>query len=124
MMNAGASGYVQKNCAWTDVELAVRAVMAQENYFCPLSLDELARKNHRAGPQPRVAVHSVLTAREREVLQLLAEGQSTREMAALLHVSVKTIETHRQKISKKLSIDNVAELTKYAIREGLTSLES
>ncbi len=123
MINAGASGYVQKSCAWTDVEHAVRAVMAGERYFCPLSLDELAREKSPVGPQTRVTVHSVLTAREREVLQLLAEGQSTREMAALLHLSVKTIETHRQKISKKLHIGSVAELTKYAIREGLTTLE-
>jgi DNA-binding NarL/FixJ family response regulator len=124
MINAGASGYVQKCCAGKDIEIAIRTVMTQDKYFCPLSVNELARKNLRTGPQPRIAVSSVLTAREREVLQLLAEGQSTREMAALLQVSVKTIETHRQKISKKLSIDNVAELTKYAIREGLTSLES
>jgi DNA-binding NarL/FixJ family response regulator len=66
---------------------------------------------------------TVLTAREREVLQLLAEGSTTRQIASLLHLSVKTIETHRQQIMNKLSINNVADLIKYAIREGLTSLE-
>jgi DNA-binding NarL/FixJ family response regulator len=68
------------------------------------------------------SVRSTITAREREVLQLLAEGKSTKQMAVQLHVSVKTIETHRQKIMDKLDIYSVAELTKYAIREGLTSL--
>jgi DNA-binding NarL/FixJ family response regulator len=124
MLYAGASAYVQKCCAWTDLELAVRAVAAQEKYFCPAVADAAARKTPRCGPQPGGTVYSVLTTREREVLQLLAEGKSTREMAALLKVSVKTIETHRQNIVRKLNIDSVAELTKYAIREGLTNLES
>jgi DNA-binding NarL/FixJ family response regulator len=66
---------------------------------------------------------SVLTAREREVLQLMAEGKSTANIAELLHISIKTVETHRQQIMHKLGIRSVAELTKYAIREGLTSLE-
>jgi DNA-binding NarL/FixJ family response regulator len=66
----------------------------------------------------------VLTGREREVLQLLAEGKSTKQIAGQLHVSVKTIESNRRQIMNKLSIDSVAELTKYAIREGLTSLDT
>ncbi|MCA8961572.1 MAG: response regulator transcription factor, partial [Planctomycetes bacterium] len=64
-----------------------------------------------------------LTPKEREVLQLLAEGKSSKEMASILHVSVKTIETHRQNIMDKLEIRTIAELTKYAIRAGLTSLD-
>ncbi len=67
---------------------------------------------------------SALSPREREVLQLLAEGKSTKEIAALLCVSIKTVETHRQQIMSKLDIHSVAELIKYAIREGLTSLDS
>ena len=67
---------------------------------------------------------SVLTPKEREVLQLLAEGNSTKQIAAALHVSAKTIETHRQNIMNKLEIRSVAELTKFAIREGLTSLDT
>ena len=66
----------------------------------------------------------VLTARERETVQLLAEGNTTKAIATRLHVSVKTVETHRRNVMIKLDIDSVAELTKYAIREGLTSLES
>jgi DNA-binding NarL/FixJ family response regulator len=65
----------------------------------------------------------VLTSREREVLQLMSEGQSTAKIADQLHVSVKTVESHRQQLMQKLNLRSVAELTKYAIREGLTSLE-
>lgn len=75
-------------------------------------------------PPTKHSVFSVLTPREREVLQLMAEGKSTNQIAASLHVSVKTIETHRQQIMNKLNIHSVAELTKYAIREGLTTLET
>jgi DNA-binding NarL/FixJ family response regulator len=66
----------------------------------------------------------VLTNREREVLQLFAEGKTTKQIASCLYVSVKTIETHRKKIMDKLGFKSIAELTKYAIREGLTSLDS
>jgi DNA-binding NarL/FixJ family response regulator len=73
--------------------------------------------------QTEPTAFTVLTAREREVLQLIAEGRSTKEIASALQVSVKTIETHRQQMMEKLNIRSVAELTKYAIREGLTSLD-
>ena len=66
---------------------------------------------------------SLLSAREREVLQLIAEGWSTKQIAAHLYVSIKTIETHRRQIMKKLDLHSIADLTKYAIREGLTSIE-
>ncbi|MBW1824743.1 MAG: response regulator transcription factor, partial [Deltaproteobacteria bacterium] len=66
----------------------------------------------------------VLTSREREVIQLIAEGKTTKQIASLLNVSVKTVETHRKKIMDKLGTNSVAELTKYALREGLTSLDS
>ena len=73
--------------------------------------------------RPARTVFGVLSSREREVLQLMAEGLATKEIAAALHVSVKTIETHRRQIMEKLNLHSVAELTKYAIREGLTSVE-
>jgi DNA-binding NarL/FixJ family response regulator len=66
----------------------------------------------------------VLTAREREIVQLLAEGMTTKQIAASLHVSIKTVETHRQQIMSKLNIHSMADLIKFAIREGLTSLDS
>jgi RNA polymerase sigma factor (sigma-70 family) len=75
-------------------------------------------------PKNEASAFTILTTREREVLQLIAEGKSTKQIAAILNVSVKTIETHRQQIMEKLNIHSVAELTKYAIREGITSLES
>jgi DNA-binding NarL/FixJ family response regulator len=74
-------------------------------------------------PRNESTVFTVLTAREREVLQLIAEGKSTKQIASVLNVSVKTIETHRQQIMEKLDMHSIAQLTKYAIREGLTSLE-
>jgi DNA-binding NarL/FixJ family response regulator len=75
-------------------------------------------------PRAEPSAFAALTPREREVLQLLAEGKATKQAAAALHVSVKTVETHRRQIMTKLDIHSVAELTKYAIREGLTSVEA
>ena len=75
-------------------------------------------------PLNEASAFGVLTSREREVLQLMSEGQSTAKIADQLHVSVKTVESHRQQLMQKLNLRSVAELTKYAIREGLTSLEA
>jgi len=75
-------------------------------------------------PLHEPSAFGVLTSREREVLQLMSEGQSTAKIADELHVSVKTVESHRQQLMQKLSIRSVAALTKYAIREGLTTLEA
>ena len=74
-------------------------------------------------PEEVATAASVLSAREREVLQLIAEGWSTKQIASHLYVSIKTIETHRRQIMKKLDLHTIADLTKYAIREGLTSIE-
>jgi DNA-binding NarL/FixJ family response regulator len=121
MLEAGASAYLLKDSAHEELLHAVRAVIAGQVYLSPsitgVVIDDYVR---RVG-----APHSesaVLTPREREVAQLLAEGRSTKEIAAQLFVSVKTIETHRQHIMEKLNINSIAELTKYAIREGLTEL--
>jgi len=124
LLKAGASGYLPKDGAFEELEQAVRAVMSGEVYLSPRIAAGLVDDYVR---QPRDAAPSVferLTAREREVLQLMAEGQATKEIAATLHVSVKTVETHRRQIMEKLNIYSVAELTKYAIREGLTSIET
>jgi len=124
LLKAGASGYLPKDGAFEELEQAVRAVMAGEVYLSPRIaaglVDEYVRQPRDAAP----SVFERLTAREREVLQLMAEGQATKEIAATLHVSVKTVETHRRQIMEKLNIYSVAELTKYAIREGLTSIET
>ena len=125
MLKAGASGYLLKDCAFEELIRAIRLVMAHKTYLSP-GVTDIVVKDYTAGgnnsSQP--SVFSVLSPREREVLQLMAEGRTTSQIAGLLHVSVKTVETHRQQIMHKLKIHSVAELTKYAIREGLTSLEA
>ncbi|MDM7998247.1 MAG: response regulator transcription factor [Acidobacteriota bacterium] len=124
VLKAGASGYLLKDCDFSEMFTAIRAVMANETYLCPqiatiLRNDYVQRLSQTAGP-----VAPALSPREREVLQLMAEGKSTKEIAYAFHLSVKTVEVHRQRIMEKLNIHNIAELTKYAIREGLTSLDS
>jgi DNA-binding NarL/FixJ family response regulator len=119
---SGASGYILKDCAVEDLVRAVRTVVEGEPYISPriagVMLEEYLRKTQ---PQDQSAFE-ILTARERQVLQLLAEGNSTKDIAFSLKLSVKTIEAHRQRIMTKLDVRSIAELTKYAIREGLTSL--
>ena len=122
MLKAGASGFLLKDCALEELARAIKAVLENKTYLSPgiagVVIDDyvqhLATNDIAAAPE--------LTGREREVLQLLAEGKSTKQIALGLKVSVKTIETHRQNIMRKLGVYSVAELTKYALREGLTSL--
>lgn len=122
MLRAGASGYVLKECAFEEVVTAIRQVLRGHLHLCPkLSTDILRAFVRSETPAPSSAFVR-LTGREREVLQLLAEGSSTKEIAVALKVSPKTVETFRQQIMRKLELRSVAELTKYAVREGLTSL--
>jgi DNA-binding NarL/FixJ family response regulator len=122
IFKAGASGYLLKDCAFDELEHAVRIVMDGKTYMNPqiasLVIESLVNQPHATSQKS----FSLLTDREREVLQLIAEGQSTKEIASKLNVSAKTIESHRRQVMGKLNIRNVAELTKYAIREGLTSV--
>lgn len=118
---AGAKGYLLKDCASEELVGAIRTVAAGDTYLSPkiaglIVSDYLGKGPSTPTPSTR------LTTREREVLQLFAEGKSTKEVAFLLSVSVKTIETHRIQIMRKLNIRSLAELTKYAIREGITTL--
>jgi two-component system response regulator NreC len=124
MLKAGAAGYLLKDCAFEELNRAIRAVLAHKTYLSPGVSDILVKDYMTGGPAQETSVFSVLTPREREVLQLMSEGKSTNQIADSLHVSVKTIETHRQQVMHKLNMHSVAELTKYAIREGLTSLDS
>jgi two-component system response regulator NreC len=123
MLQAGASGYLLKDAAFDELIQAVRAVAAGKTYLSPAITEVVVDDYVQRLAQGEGGVFTVLSAREREVLQCLAEGMSTKTIAETLHVSVKTIETHRQQIMNKLDIHSVAELTKYAVREGLTSLE-
>ncbi len=124
MLNAGASGYLLKDCAFEELINAVRAVVANRIYLSPKIVDTVIKDYTRLFPKTEISVFSILTPREREVLQLLSEGKTTKGIAFHLNMSVKTVETHRQQIMDKLDIHSIAELTKYAIREGLTSLET
>ncbi|MCX5817019.1 MAG: response regulator transcription factor [Proteobacteria bacterium] len=123
MLKAGASGYLLKDSAFEELALAIKTVMAGQPYLSPKITDVVIKEYIVSLPKNEESVFTKITVREREVLQLLAEGKATKQIAAFLNVSVKTIETHRQQIMEKLDIHSVAELTKYAIREGLTSLE-
>jgi DNA-binding NarL/FixJ family response regulator len=123
MLRAGATGYLPKDCASEELVRAIRTVLSNQTYLSP-SIADVVRRDYlsqRRGAD--ISVSYVLTEREREVLQLMAEGKNTKEIASRLQVSVKTIETFRQHIMQKLNLHSLAELTKYAIREGLTSLE-
>jgi len=122
MLKAGASGYLLKDCAFEEITDAIRVVSEGKIYLSPGVQSTVVQEFVRR-PPGTTAEGPDLTVKEREVLQLLAEGYTTKQIAARLHVSGKTIETHRQHIMDKLDIHSVAELTKYAVREGLTSLE-
>lgn len=123
MLKAGASGYLLKDSAFEELALAIKTVMAGQPYLSPKIMDVVIKEYIVSLPKNEESVFTKITVREREVLQLITEGKSTKQIAAFLNVSVKTIETHRQQIMEKLDIHSIAELTKYAIREGLTSLE-
>src|SRR6266850_1625131 len=120
MLAAGASGYVVKHAAFPEMMEALSAVMAGKIYLSP-TLPSTVKQQGTTDPAASGA-HK-LSPREREILQLLAEGKAMKEIASVLGVSIKTVETHRRTMMSKLGLYSVAELTKYAIREGVTSLE-
>lgn len=121
-LKAGASGYLLKDSAFDELARAIEVVMARGAFLSPAITEMVVRDYVAQSGCDDAAAFSVLTPREREVLQLMAEGEPTRAIAAHLAVSVKTVETYRQQIMEKLDLHSVAELTKYAVREGLTEL--
>ena len=124
MLKAGASAYVLKQTAYEELVRAIEHVMQGRTYLSPAVTQAVVDSYVRCSAQPHGnPAFATLTSREREVLQQLTEGRSTKEMADALSVSLKTIETHRRNIMEKLHLFSVAELTKYAIREGVTSLD-
>lgn len=117
-LRAGAAGYLLKDAGTAELELAIRAVARGESYLSPaVSKHVVADYVRRVGGEPRTL--ELLTPRQREILQLIAEGQTTKEIARTLHISVKTVETHRMQLMERLDIHDVAGLVKYAIRTGL-----
>lgn len=122
MLSAGASGYLLKDCASEELVNAIRVVVDGQTYLSPRIAGMMVDDWVQREPGPRML--AALTPREREVLQLLAEGHSAREIADRIGVSTKTVETHRKHMMTKLGVHSVAELTRIAIREGLTPLEN
>ncbi len=120
MLKAGASGYLLKDCAFEELDDAIRTVMDNKIYLSPSITDVVIENYVRGNAADGESAFSVLSQREREVLQLLAEGQTTKQIGRSLHISPKTVEAHRLRIMNKLGMDSVAKLTKYAIQEGLT----
>ena len=125
MLKAGASAYVLKSRAFEELIRAIREVVKGKKYLssdiAQGVVDEYVEISTSMSANPAFVV---LTDREREALQFIAEGKSTKEVADALNVSVKTIETHRRNVMEKLNLHSVAELTKYAIREGITSVNA
>lgn len=124
MLDAGAVGYVLKEVAGEELLQAVRTVSAGKAFLSPEITDVVIDRAALKGAGSETSAYSVLGPREREVLQLLAEGMTSPQIGESLMITTRTVETHRRNIMRKLDIHNIAELTKYAIREGLTSLES
>lgn len=123
VFNAGASGYLLKECASGELLRAIKAILKGETYLSPkissIVLKDLAKRPKGDIPSDVFS----LSPREREVLQLLAEGKSMKETAFTMDVSIKTVEAFRKRLMDKLKVNSIAELTKIAIREGLTSLD-
>jgi DNA-binding NarL/FixJ family response regulator len=122
MLEAGSWGFVLKSAAGSDLIKALQTVREGKKFLSEELANVVVEGYVKRNYPGRDSAYSALGAKEREVLQLLAEGQSSKEIAENLFISVKTVETHRRNIMRKLDIHSVAELTKYAIREGLTSL--
>ena len=120
MFKAGASGYLLKDCEYDELVNAIRLVAANKTYISPSISDVIVESSLTHTGEKKASAFSVLTTREREVLQLLTEGNTTKQIAKRLHISTKTVEVHRLNLMNKLKIDSIAQLTKYAIQEGLT----
>jgi len=123
MLDAGACGYVLKANAYDDLRRALDAARRGRSYLCEDVTDAVVSASLRAAGSAPPAARASLSGREREVLQHLAEGLSSPQISQRLFVATSTVETHRRNIMRKLGIHSVADLTKYAIREGLTSLD-
>jgi DNA-binding NarL/FixJ family response regulator len=123
VFRAGAWAYLHKNCGFDELARAVRTVAEGKPYVSPSISNVVVEELGRTEEKFEATAFSLLTPREREILQLLAEGGTVKRIAHQLHVSHKTVEAHRLRIMNKLNVDTVAQLTKYAIQEGLTSAE-
>jgi DNA-binding NarL/FixJ family response regulator len=123
MLQAGAAGYLLKDCAFDELIDAIRAIHNGGLYVSPKIAGDVLQAFSSRTRTTQKPGKVELSERESEILQLIAEGKSTKNAADQLHLSIKTIETHRLNIMRKIGVRSVAGLTKYAIREGLTTLE-
>jgi DNA-binding NarL/FixJ family response regulator len=123
MIRVGAAAYVLKEAASEDLLRAVRAAARGDHYLSPQITGCLLASWTASQATESSTVYELLGAREREVLRLLSEGKTSKEIAKLLALSIKTVETHRRNITQKVGLRTVAELTKYAVREGLTTID-
>ena len=121
-LKVGAAAYLLTSCDFEELALAIRCVHAGKMYLSPAVTGPVVKDLLKHLETQEAPLSSVLSAREREVLQLVAVGNCSKEIAAVLHVSLNTVIRHRQNIMDKLDIHNVAGLTKHAIREGLCDL--
>jgi DNA-binding NarL/FixJ family response regulator len=123
-LRAGAKGYLLKNCAAEELVVAIRTLATGGSYLCSkitdLVLDDIAGSS---SARSTFSFPGELSNRELEVLRLIADGKSTKEIAFMLQVSIKTVDVQRNSIMKKLDLHSIAELTKYAVRKGLTSID-
>ncbi len=122
-LRVGARGYILKESAASEVIEAIAAVRKGELFFSKSVREQVLHDYVEWVKEGKTEDANPLSGREREVLQLLAEGKSTKDIAGLLFISIKTVESHRKQIMDKLGLHSIAELTKYAIREGLTKLD-
>jgi DNA-binding NarL/FixJ family response regulator len=120
---AGASGYLLKDSGFEEVSNALKVVLAGRKYIGPDVAEIVVGKAVAHWLSESQSQVPKISSREREVLQLVAEGKSTKEIAASLYVSIKTVETHRRQIMDRLNLPNIPQLTKFAIREGITSIQ-
>ena len=121
-LKAGARGYLGKDCIVAELEKGIRAVAAGKSYLDPRITDLLINMYTQKNSQDALGNFVVLSRREQDVLRHTADGRNTKDIAFTLSISVKTVETHRLNIMKKLNLNSVAGLTKYAVREGLSAL--
>ncbi len=122
-LRAGATGYLLKDAATAELRLALEAVERGETYLSPAISREVLARHRQLANDPKADTSRTLTPRMREIVQLIAEGRSTKEIAFLLNLSVKTIETHRMHLMARLGLHDVAGVVRYALRTGLISAE-
>ncbi|MCG2775556.1 MAG: response regulator transcription factor [Desulfobacterales bacterium] len=124
MLMAGASGYLLKDCSVEELTAAIRAATKGEVYLSPGVANAVIKNYVSQLKKSEKSIPPLLTPRQAEVLQLVSEGKTSKQIASIMNISAKTVDTHRRQMMAKLNVSSIAQLTKYAIRSGLTSLDT